>query len=173
MMTTVKLDTPAPAIRASDADRERALDLLRVHWLAGRLTLEEYEQRCEAAAGGRFLDDLRAALRELPYPPPEQAPPVPAPAAAPARRPKDPQASAVLSVVLGTLSLVGVLISFGMLFMLTLPASTWAWALGRRTRRGATGAPRTIAAVGEGLGAVATALGCLALAACATLVAAL
>jgi uncharacterized protein DUF1707 len=171
MMTTVKLDTPA-AIRASDADRERALDLLRVHWLAGRLTLEEYEQRCEDAAGARFLDDLRSALRELPYPPPAQAP-APAPAAAPARRPRDPQASAVLSVVLGTISLVGVLMSFGLLFMLTLPASTWAWSLGRRTRRGAAGAPRTIAALGEGLGAVATALGCLALAACATFVAAL
>jgi hypothetical protein len=170
-MTTVNLDTPA-AIRASDADRERALDLLRVHWLAGRLTLEEYEQRCEDAAGGRFLDDLRGALRELPHPPPEQAP-APAPATAPAQQPKDPQASAVLSVVLGTLSLLGVLVSFGMLFMLTLPASTWAWSLGRRTRRRTAGAPRTVAAVGEALGAVATALGCLALAACATLVAAL
>ena len=171
-MTTVRLDTPAPAIRASDADRERALDLLRVHWLSGRLTLEEYEQRCEDAARARFLDELRVALRELPYPAPEQAP-APAPAAAPAPRQRDPQASAVLSVVLGTLSLVGVLMSFGLLFMLTLPASTWAWALGRRTRRTAAGAPRTIAAVGEGLGAVATALGCLALAACATFVAAL
>lgn len=171
MMTTVKLDTPAPAIRASDADRERALDLLRVHWLAGRLTLEEYEQRCEEAAGGRFLDDLRAALRELPYPPPEHAP-APTPAAAPQRLPRDPRASAVLSLVLGALSLLGVMMSFGLLFMLTLPVSTWAWALGRRARRGATGTPRTIAAVGETLGAVATALGCLALAACATFVAA-
>lgn len=170
MMTTVKLDTPADAIRASDADRERALDLLRVHWLAGRLTLEEYEQRCADAAGGRFLDDLRGALRELPHPPPEQAPA--APVAAPARRRKDPQASATLSVVLGAISLLGLLMSFGLLFMLTLPASTWAWWLGRRTRRGAAGAPRTVAAVGEGLGAVATVLGCLALAACATFVAA-
>ena len=167
-MATVNLDTPADAIRASDADRERALDQLRVHWLAGRLTLEEYEQRCDQAAGGRFLDELRAALRELPHPPPE-----PAPVAARTRRARDPQASAVLSVVLGTMSLVGVLMSFGLLFMLTLPASTWAWWLGRRTRRGATGAARTVAAVGEGLGAVATALGCLALAACATFVAAL
>ena len=171
-MTTVRLDSPASAIRASDADRERALDLLRAHWLAGRLTLEEYEQRCEDAARGRFLDDLNAALRELPYPPPEHAP-APVPAAAPARRPKDPQASAVLSVVLGTLSLVGVLISFGLLFMLTLPASTWAWWLGRRTRRGAAGAARTLAALGEGLGAAATVLGCLALAACAAFVAAI
>ena len=169
-MATVTINTPGAAIRASDADRERTLDLLRVHWLAGRLTLEEYEQRCEEAAGGRFLDDLRAALRELPYPPPEQAP---APAAAPAPRRTDPLASAVLSLVLGSLSLLGVLISFGMLFMLTLPASTWAWSLGRRTRRGAAGAPRTIAAVGETLGAVATGLACLALAACATFVAAI
>ena len=170
-MTTLELDDPRAAIRASDADRERALDLLRVHWLAGRLTLEEYEQRCEDAAGGRFLDDLRASLRELPYPPPEQAPAA-AVAATPAPRPKDPQTAAVLALALGATSLLGVLISFGTAFMLTLPASTWAWSLGRRTRRGAEGVPKTIATAGETLGLVATVIGCLALAACATFVAA-
>ena len=171
-MTTAELGSPAAAIRASDADREQALDLLRVHWLAGRLTLQEYEQRCEEAAGGRFLHDLRGALRELPYPPPEQAPAAVA-AAAPEPRQDEPQSGAALALVLGGLSLLGVVISFGMLFILTLPASTWAWSLGRRTRRSTAGTTRTIAAVGETLGAVATVLGCLALAACATFVAAL
>jgi len=169
-MTTVELNSPSAAIRASDADRERALDLLRGHWLAGRLTLDEYEQRCEGAAGGRFLDDLRATLRELPYPLPERAAPAPV-AATPAPGTRDPQTAALLALVLGATSLLGVLMSFGMLFMLTLPASTWAWSLGRRTRRRAQGAPRTTAMVGETLAIVATAIGCLALAACATFVA--
>ena len=72
------------AIRASDADRDKALALLRDHWLAGRLTLEEYEARCDEAAGGRFLADLERALRELPYPLPEHVPAAPPPGPAPA-----------------------------------------------------------------------------------------
>ena len=168
--------TQTEAIRASDADREKALGLLRDHWLAGRLTLEEYEQRCDEAGGGRFLDDLRRALRELPYPLPEHGP-VATAAPAPAHAPPAPQAGAVLSLVLGATSLLGVVISFGFLSLLTLPASAWAWGLGRRIRRAETGGTRAdarvIATIGEGLGIVATMLGCLALTACAVFVGAL
>jgi hypothetical protein len=160
----------ADAVRASDADRDKALGLLRDHWLAGRLTLEEYEARCGEAAAGRFLDELRGALRELPYPLPEHAavaasapPPAPAP---------DPRGGAVLALVLGVLSLLGVLLSFGMLFILTLPASTWGWSLGRRARRAGAGGVRVVATIGEALAVLATVIGCLALAACATFVAA-
>ena len=136
-MTTAALSTTAAgtdALRASDADRERALDLLRDHWLAGRLTLDEYEERCDEAAGGRFLADLERALRELPYPLPEHAPlALPAPAAPPGR---DLEAGAVLALILGVMSMAGVVLSMGMLFLLTLPTSMWAWSLGRQARRG-------------------------------------
>ncbi|HWC26660.1 MAG TPA: DUF1707 domain-containing protein [Solirubrobacteraceae bacterium] len=167
-MRTSPLTTRTEPIRASDADRAKALELLREHWLAGRLDAEEYEQRCGEAAAGRFLDDLRRALRELPYPPPERAP-------APRAQPQPAaQGGAVLSVVLGALSLLGVVFSFGLLFMLTLPASASAWLLGRGIRRSRGDATRgdvhVVAAVGEALGIVGTLLGCLALAACATLV---
>ncbi len=168
-MTTLELSDPPEAIRASDADRERALNLLRVHWLAGRLTLEEYEQRCEEAARGRFLDELRGSLRELPYPPPEQASAAPV-TAVPAPAPRDPQTAAVLALVLGITSTLGVLLSFGMLFILTLPASALAWLLGRRTRRRADGTARAMATAAETLGIVAAVLSCLALAACAMIV---
>lgn len=166
-MTTTDLTTPPTgAIRASDADRDTALGLLRDHWLAGRLTLDEYEERCDEAAAGRFLADLERALRELPYPLPEHAAIAPAaPPAVPAPGP-DHAAGAVLALVLGVLSLLGVVVSMGMLFVLTLPASTWAWTLGRRSRRGTRGAMRAIAGAAEALGIVATAIGCLALAAC-------
>ena len=163
-MSTPALAHHEEAIRASDADREKALDLLRDHWLAGRLTLAEYEQRCEEATGARFLDDLRRALRELPYPPPEQALPLARPLSPPT------QTGAILSVVFGALSLLAVVGSLGMLFLLTLPASTWAWAGGRRARRGGSRDVRLLGTIGEVLGILATALGCLALMACAVIV---
>ena len=169
-MPATDLTAPPPgAIRASDADRDKALGLLRDHWLAGRLTLEEYEARCSEAAGGRFLADLERALRELPYPLPEHAPaaPTPAPAVSP-----DLGSRAVLALVLGVLSLAGVVLSLGMLFVLTLPASTWAWSLGRRSRHGTRGAIRAIAGTAEALGILATVIACLPLAACAVWVAA-
>lgn len=165
MTTSLLMDRDTP-IRASDADRDKALQLLRDHWLAGRLTLAEYEERCEEATGARFVDDLRRAIRELPYPLPERTP-APAPPVAPPT-----QSGAVLSVVLGTLSLLGVVGSFGLLFVLTLPASTWAWALGRRARRRGGRDVRVLGIIGEALGIVATTLGCLALTACAVIIAA-
>jgi len=175
-VTTAALTDQTAAIRASDADREKALALLRDHWLAGRLTLEEYEERCEEASAARFLGDLRRSLRELPDPRPEH-PPVATAAHTHAKPPPAPQSGAVLALVLGATSLLGIVISFGFLFLLTLPASTWAWSLGRRIRRAESGAVRAdvrvLAAIGEGLGIVATMLGCLALTACAVIVGAL
>ena len=60
----------------------------------------------------------------------------------------------------------------GLLFVLTLPASTWAWSLARRSRHGTRGAIRAIAGTAEALGILATVIACLPLAACAVWVAA-
>jgi hypothetical protein len=137
------------------------------------LTLDEYEERCDEAAAGRYLTDLEGALRELPYPLPEHGPRTAAPAAPPAPAPDpDHEAGAVLALVLGVLSLAGVVLSMGMLFLLTLPASTWAWSLGRRSRRATRGTIRAIAGTAEGLGILATVLAILPLAACTMWVAA-
>jgi hypothetical protein len=173
-MTTAALNpASADAIRASDADREKAFHLLRDHWLAGRLTLDEYEARCDEAADGRFLTDLSRALRELPYPLPEHEAIAPAPATAlVAAAGRDLEAGAILALLLGILSLAGIVLSMGLLFLLTLPASTWAWSLGRRARRGTRGAIRAIAGTAEALGILATVIACLPLAACAAWVAA-
>ncbi|HEV8568639.1 MAG TPA: DUF1707 domain-containing protein [Actinoplanes sp.] len=53
-------------IRASDEDRQRVVAALERHTGAGRLTLDEFAQRVEAACGARTLDELAAVVRDLP-----------------------------------------------------------------------------------------------------------
>ncbi len=62
-----------PALRASDADRERTVELLRDHAVEGRLTLEEFSDRTSAAYLARTNDELEELARDLP---PAQAPAV-------------------------------------------------------------------------------------------------
>lgn len=52
--------------RAGDAERERAAARLREHFVRGRLTVEELEERVELALRARSTVDLRRALRGLP-----------------------------------------------------------------------------------------------------------
>jgi hypothetical protein len=66
-----------PAVRASDADRERTITLLRDHAAEGRLTLEEFDERMESALAAKTHDELEALTRDLPA----------APAEAPRRKP--------------------------------------------------------------------------------------
>jgi hypothetical protein len=54
------------SLRASDADREEAVAALREHLLAGRLTLEEFSQRVEAALGAKFGKELTQVQEDLP-----------------------------------------------------------------------------------------------------------
>jgi class 3 adenylate cyclase len=58
-----------PAIRASDAERERAVRSLREHAAAGRLTLEELSERAEPAYAAVTLADLEEIGRDLPAAP--------------------------------------------------------------------------------------------------------
>ena len=54
------------AVRASDADRERAVSSLREHIAAGRLTLEEFSERAERAYAAKTVEELAAIGRDLP-----------------------------------------------------------------------------------------------------------
>lgn len=54
------------AVRVSDAEREQTVLVLREHLLAGRLTLEEFSARVEAALGARVGADLARAQEDLP-----------------------------------------------------------------------------------------------------------
>src|SRR3954451_6693919 len=53
-------------VRASDAERERALEALRAHFAAGRLEAEEFEDRAALITKARDRVELRAALAGLP-----------------------------------------------------------------------------------------------------------
>jgi uncharacterized protein DUF1707 len=54
------------AIRASDADRERAVEILRDGYASGRLTLAEFDERTTAAFASRTWGELRALTGDLP-----------------------------------------------------------------------------------------------------------
>jgi Domain of unknown function (DUF1707)/Cell wall-active antibiotics response 4TMS YvqF len=55
-----------PTIRVSDADRERAVVALREHLVAGRLTLEEFSERVEAALQASVSGELARVQQDLP-----------------------------------------------------------------------------------------------------------
>jgi hypothetical protein len=55
-----------PAIRASDRDRQAVAELLRRHHLAGRLDLEEFEERLGRAHAAKTLLELGALHEDLP-----------------------------------------------------------------------------------------------------------
>lgn len=55
--------------RASDADRERAVELLRAAFVEGRLTNDEYDERVAHAYASRTYGDLTRLIADLPAPP--------------------------------------------------------------------------------------------------------
>jgi hypothetical protein len=69
---------PAPALRASDADREAVAERLRVASVDGRIDAEELEQRLSAVYSARWVADLDRLVADV-VPPPPPAPPVPPP----------------------------------------------------------------------------------------------
>jgi Domain of unknown function (DUF1707) len=136
------------ALLVSDQEREYTVGLLRGHMLSGRLTAEEFEERGAEVWRARYASELWHALRALPV----EAPPSP---------PKVKGTSAAVSLVLGIVSICLLVVSFGLLFVITLPLSVTAWALGRDARRsGAT-------AAGEVVGIVGTVLSMIVFAGCA------
>lgn len=68
-----------PEMRASDADRDRVMDVLREAVGDGRLTAEEFEERLEAAMSSRTFGELAELTADLVAGP---VPPAPSGAAA-------------------------------------------------------------------------------------------
>jgi hypothetical protein len=58
--------TTYSAIRASDADRENVVAILRDAFTTGRLTLEEFDERTTAALSGRTWGALGELTEDLP-----------------------------------------------------------------------------------------------------------
>jgi len=64
---------PEPGLRAADDDRDTVLQTLERHVAAGRLTLDEFDQRSSAALAAVTLDDLAVLTADLPKLPAEPA----------------------------------------------------------------------------------------------------
>jgi hypothetical protein len=60
---------PSPTERIADADRERAIEELRQHMLAGRLTASEFEDRVGSLHHAVTRGDIAAAMADLPFRP--------------------------------------------------------------------------------------------------------
>jgi DUF1707 SHOCT-like domain len=56
---------PAPDLRASDADRDRVIDVLRAATEDGRLTADEFNERMEAALSSRTFRELAPLTADL------------------------------------------------------------------------------------------------------------
>ncbi|GAA1514029.1 DUF1707 domain-containing protein [Streptomyces albidochromogenes] len=69
-----------PALRASDADRDRVADILRDAVAEGRLTAEEHADRVESVYRAKTVAELEPLVQDLPAPG-GGARPAPAPAA--------------------------------------------------------------------------------------------
>ena len=65
---------PAPDVRASDADRDRVIDVLRAATADGRLTADEFSERMEAALSSRTFRELAPLTADLVTPPASPAP---------------------------------------------------------------------------------------------------
>ena len=65
---------PSPDLRASDADRDRVIDILRAATADGRLTADEFNERMEAALSSRTFRELAPLTADLAAPPASPAP---------------------------------------------------------------------------------------------------
>ncbi|MER6509539.1 DUF1707 domain-containing protein [Nonomuraea sp. NPDC001636] len=74
----------SPALRASDADRDRVTELLRTAVAEGRLDLAEFEERLEAALSARTVNALAPLVTDLVAGPGGHGALAPPPAGAPA-----------------------------------------------------------------------------------------
>jgi hypothetical protein len=113
---------PVPHVKASDADREHVISVLREAFAEGRLTAEEHSARVGQAYSARTYAELAAVSADLPAGPPA-SPPAPhssSPAAGltpAAHRRTNPLAVAALvcSVIPGLPQLAAIILGIGAL----------------------------------------------------------
>ncbi|HEX5291602.1 MAG TPA: DUF1707 domain-containing protein [Streptosporangiaceae bacterium] len=97
-------------LRASHADRERAIDVLKAAFAEGRLNQEEYTDRVGLAHASRTYDDLGALVADLPVgpfgtlaPAPGPLAPAPVPAPVPPARLRLPPRTSMTPLVIAAL----------------------------------------------------------------------
>jgi hypothetical protein len=109
-------DTPRKQVRIGDAERDQAVSALSEHFVAGRLTQAEFEERSEQATKARYADELEPLFDDLPAS--TQLQPVPAGPASLRRRPGPPPAFLMLAPFL----MIGLVVSS---IALTAPWLLW------------------------------------------------
>jgi hypothetical protein len=87
-------------LRASDADRDQVIDILKAAFVQGRLTIDELGARAGQVLTSRTYAELAAITADIPASP-IAAPPPPQPARPPAHRP-----AAKKAVLLGACAVV-------------------------------------------------------------------
>jgi hypothetical protein len=105
-----------PALRCSDADRERVVADLNKHFTEGRLTLEEFDQRSSSAFQARTYADLALLTADLPsgqVVPAAEREPEPAPAQAPTQHGRWQEAAGAVGSWLSVSAVLTVIWAFG------------------------------------------------------------
>ncbi|MDX6279225.1 MAG: hypothetical protein QOH03_296 [Kribbellaceae bacterium] len=54
------------SLRIGDTERDRAVEQLSDHFVAGRLTQEEFEERSDQATKARYVDEVELLFADLP-----------------------------------------------------------------------------------------------------------
>jgi hypothetical protein len=120
----------APGVRIGTAERERAAAALGEHFAAGRLEVDEYDERVARVYAAKTTADLAALFDDLPRPaPPPPAPPPVMPAVG--RAPVLPAAVVFLAVVVA----VAVVATTHFLPFVLIPVLFAFWVRGRRGPR--------------------------------------
>ncbi len=84
-------------LRVSDAERQATADQLKAHFTAGRLDMDEYDERLQQAFGARARRDLDDLVKDLPPT---------SPAAAQPRRPRPVFVFAPVLIAIAVLALL-------------------------------------------------------------------
>ena len=109
-------------VRIGDAERDQAVAVLSDHFVAGRLTQDEFEERSEHATRARYADDLTLLFDDLPDPAELQPVQGPwSPAAKPVRR-RQRQGPPPPIVMLAPILMIGLVTTA---VLLTAPWMLW------------------------------------------------
>ena len=92
-------EPPSHDLRASDADREAAVERLRVAGMEGRLDSEELEERIESAYAARWCSELDSLTLDV-TPPPARLAPQPMVFVQPHRKPNGLAIASLVAAVL-------------------------------------------------------------------------
>ncbi|SDK56735.1 protein of unknown function [Actinopolyspora mzabensis] len=108
-------------VRIGDQDRDRVIALLGEHFSAGRLEIDEFDERCKRAARARFRADVAVLFADLPDPHPELLVPRDT---GPAAEPEREGASRVPRARRG--ALLGISVAVALLGLLVVTRQFWA-----------------------------------------------